>query len=189
MNTDHWITKIDHITTEINQSFAELSIEQLNWKQNEQTWSIAQNIEHLIRVNESYFRIMESIRKGEYKTPFIGKIGFMVNFLGSTLLKYVQPDRRKKVNTFPIWEPTKSELSDDILSRFEKHQSDLKQIIINSRDLLKMNFVISSPANRFIVYKLETAWDIIVTHEHRHLEQSKEVLMKQKETKPSHITE
>jgi hypothetical protein len=36
--------------------------------------------------------------------------------------------------------------------------------------------VISSPANKNIVYKLETAFDIIVSHEQRHLEQAKEIL-------------
>ena len=36
--------------------------------------------------------------------------------------------------------------------------------------------VISSPANKNIVYKLEVAFDIIVSHEQRHLEQAREVL-------------
>jgi hypothetical protein len=41
---------------------------------------------------------------------------------------------------------------------------------------LEKGTVISSPANKYIVYKLETAFDIIVAHEERHLEQAKEVL-------------
>jgi hypothetical protein len=36
--------------------------------------------------------------------------------------------------------------------------------------------IISSPANKNIEYKLETAFDIIVAHEKRHLEQAREVL-------------
>jgi hypothetical protein len=36
--------------------------------------------------------------------------------------------------------------------------------------------IISSPANKIIVYKLEIAFDIIVAHEKRHLEQAREVL-------------
>jgi hypothetical protein len=41
--------------------------------------------------------------------------------------------------------------------------------------LVQAETVISSPANRFIVYKIGRAFDIIVAHEERHLNQAKEV--------------
>ena len=176
MNTDKWTTKIDQITNDFQKTFGMLTINQLNWKPNEQTWSIAQNMDHLIVINESYKPVIASIRQGTYKLPFIGKIGFMVNFLGRTVLGAVTPDRRKKMKTFPIWEPTKGRLKPDILDRFVKHQTELKTLISDSKDLLENGVVISSPANKNIVYKLETAFDIIVTHETRHLEQAKEIL-------------
>jgi hypothetical protein len=51
-----------------------------------------------------------------------------------------------------------------------------KEIDINSQDLVDKGTIISSPANKIIVYKLEIAFDIIVAHEKRHLEQAREVL-------------
>jgi len=60
--------------------------------------------------------------------------------------------------------------------RFKNHQEALKQRIKEVDDLVKKGTVISSPANKIIVYKLETAFDIIVTHEQLHLEQAKEIL-------------
>ena len=176
MNTEKWTSKIDFLTENFIELFHELTEEQLNQKPNESGWSIAQNMEHLIRVNESYFPIIESIHDGNYKIPFTGKVGFMVTFFGNMILKSVQPDRKKKTKTFPIWEPDSNKIITHILSRFYTHQSELKQIIMNSRNLLEKGAVISSPANKYIVYKLETAFDIIVAHEERHLEQSKEVL-------------
>jgi hypothetical protein len=167
--------KIDHITNSFKEKFGKLSAEQLNWKPNAQTWSIAQNIDHLIVINESYYPVIKSVREGTYKLPFIGKIGFMVNSMGKMILNAVEPTRKKKMKTFPIWEPTKSEISSDILAKFEKHQEELKKMISDSKDLVEKGAVISSPANKNIVYKLGTAFDIIVTHEQRHLEQAKEV--------------
>lgn len=79
------------------------------------------------------------------------------------------------MKTFPIWEPAKSDIKPDIWERFEQQQTDLKKLIQSSSDLLDNGLVISSPVNRNIVYKLETAFDIIVSHELRHFEQSKEV--------------
>jgi hypothetical protein len=132
-------------------------------------------MDHLILLNESYFSIIALIRKGTYKTPLIGKFDFVVSFFGKSILKAVQPNRKKKMKTFPIWEPTKSEISIEILDRFKKHQTELKNIIVNSNDLVKQGSVISSPLNKNIVYKLDKAFEIIVTHEKRHFEQSKEI--------------
>ncbi|MBL4715689.1 MAG: damage-inducible protein DinB [Bacteroidetes bacterium] len=179
--TNKWTNRIDEITNSFNNEFEGLSVEQLNWKASEKVWSIAQNIEHLIVINETYYPTMKTIREGNFNIPIIGKIGFIVNLLGNFILKSVHPDRRKKMKTFPIWEPSKSEISADILERFVSHQSKLKELIQNSEDLLAKGTIISSPANKNIVYKLETAFDIIVTHEQRHFEQAKEVLMNQKE--------
>ncbi len=175
-----WDSKIDQLTADFNAEFGGLTADQLNWKPNPDTWSIAQNIDHLIIINRTYFPILSALREGKYKVPWIGSIGFIVSFLGKTVLKAVNPDRKKKMKTFPIWEPGVSTVSDAILSRFEQHQRELKHRIQTSEDFLDKNTVISSPGNRNIVYSLETAFDIIVTHEQRHLEQAKEVLAQMK---------
>ena len=182
MKSYHWTKQIDEITNSFYYEFGELTVEQLNWKPTEHVWSIAQNIEHLIVLNETYYPTIKSIRGGYYKISFLAKSSFIVNFLGKIVLKAVQPHRRKKMKTFPIWEPSRSEITADILERFANHQSELKELIKNSEDLLAMETIISSPANKNIVYKLETAFDIIVTHEQRHFEQAKEVLINQRKS-------
>jgi hypothetical protein len=176
MNTDHWTNTIDETTIAFKKLFGKLTGEQLNWKPNEQTWSIGQNIDHLIVINETYNPVISALMQGTHKKPFMGNIGFMVNFLGKTILNAVNPDRKKKMKTLPIWEPSKSQISPDVLMRFEKHQEELKNMIEGCNELLDQGIVISSPANKNIVYKLQAAFDIIVTHEQRHLEQAREVL-------------
>ena len=99
-----------------------------------------------------------------------------MNFFGTTVLNAVKPEQKKKIKTFPIWEPSTSNIPGDILERFIAHQNELKTQIAESGDLLKNAAIISSPANRNIVYRLETAFDIIVTHEYRHLDHSDTVL-------------
>ncbi len=172
----NWSAEIDKITQSFKDKFGHLGEKELNWKPNPQTWSIAQNIDHLMVVNETYFPVLASLKAGSYKTPFIAKLGFMVSFLGKTVLNAVKPDRKKKMKTFSVWEPTVSQVKGDILQQFEKHQNELKRQIETSKELIEKGTIISSPANKNIVYKLETAFDIIVSHEQRHLEQAKEVL-------------
>ncbi len=123
---------------------------------------------------------MADLKSGKYQLPFLGKFGFIVSYLGKLILKAVEPSRKKKTKTFSIWEPSESNISDDILAQFSNHQKELKREILAAKDLVKQGAVISSPANKNIVYKLETAFDVIVTHEQRHLEQAKEVLIQLK---------
>ena len=80
------------------------------------------------------------------------------------------------MKTFSIWEPGQSRLGIDIISRFKKHQSELQKQINEAKELLTNRIVISSPASKIVVYRLEIAFDIVVNHEQRHLEQAKEIL-------------
>jgi hypothetical protein len=172
---ERWTDQIDKITSDFKHSFGSLTISELNWKPNQNTWSIGQNLDHLIVINGTYHPVIKAVRAGTYRLPFLGKFDFMVSFMGRTVLNAVQPDRKKRMKTFPIWEPTKGDIKDDIWTRFEQHQNELKKLILSCSDLLDEGTVISSPANRNIVYKLETAFDIIVSHELRHFEQALEV--------------
>ncbi|RAV99463.1 DinB family protein [Pseudochryseolinea flava] len=171
-----WHPTIDKTTKDFVSTFGDLNERQLNWKPAPQTWSIAQNIDHLIVINNSYFDWIADIRNGKHQVHWLSKFNFMVNFFGKSILKSVQPDRKNRMKTFPRWEPSASTIPGDILEKFQHHQDDLKTLIANSQDLLEKGTVISSPASQVIVYKLETAFDIIVAHEQRHLEQAKEVL-------------
>ena len=106
---------------------------------------------------------------------WLGKLDFMVRFFGDFILKSVNPDRKSRMRTLPIWEPTQSNVDANIISKFAAQQSLLKENIQSCSALLNQGVVISSPANRIIVYKLDRAFEIIITHERRHLEQAREL--------------
>jgi hypothetical protein len=169
---DRWTYQIDKISNAFKASFESLSIVDLNWKPNATAWSIAQNLDHLIVINETYHQVVSLANEGKSRLPFYAKFEFLVVFLGKTVLRAVQPDRSNRMKTFPIWEPAESLIEEGIWTRFDQSQSALKSLIVSSSDLLEKGTVIPSPANRHIVYKLETAFDIIVSHEQRHFEQS-----------------
>lgn len=179
MIIEKWMHDIDEITKEVIQSFGKLDNDQLNFKFNSATWSIAQNIEHLIVINETYFPVFDSLKKGNYCFPLLGRFGFLVRFFGKMIYNAVKPGQTKKTKTFPIWEPAKSSIDKDLLNRFEQHQLLLKKHIFECKDLFGKHVVISSPAKWFIVYTLDCAFEIIIAHEQRHLEQAKAILFEQ----------
>lgn len=176
MDIEKWTRQLDELTEDFREEFGDLTEEQLNWKPNPDTWSAAQNLDHLMVINGTYFPVVEAVRSQTYRTPRMGKFKFVTRFFGNLVLKSVQPDRRRKIKTFPIWEPSSSHIGADILDRFVQHQAQLRQLVLSCQDLLDKGTVISSPANKHIVYTLESAFHIILVHERRHFEQAKEVL-------------
>lgn len=172
---ENYHKRIDKLTSDFNNEFGGLSEEKLNEVPDTMQWSIAQNIDHLIKVTQSYFPLIEKVRSGKYKLHFLGKFGFAVKFFGNLILKSVDPNSVKKVKTFPVWEPVKEKISGDILKKFSEQQDELKKLISESEDLIKKGTVISSPANDAVVYKLETAFGIIIAHQQRHFEQAKRI--------------
>jgi hypothetical protein len=167
--------EIDTTTLAFQNEFGNLPLDLLNIKPNPDTWSIGQNIDHLIVINESYVPVLAKAHKGQLQVPFWGKLPVVYNFFGNFILKSSGPDRSKKIKTFPIWQPAQSEVSTDILTRFSEHQKKLKALISEAKPLLEKKTLITSPANDKITYTLEKAFEIIVAHEKRHLIQAKEV--------------
>ncbi|MCF8464287.1 MAG: DinB family protein [Flavobacteriales bacterium] len=170
-----WHKRLDTVTYKVESEFGPLTSEQLNWKLSAEKWSIAEVLEHLNLVNASYEKILTDVVNGTADMGFTGRIGFIVKFLGDMIYQSVEPSRAKKMNTFPIWEPVQSNVSVEVIAEFKKHQALIKQLIAENKPLLEKDIVIASPANRYIVYKLRKAVEIIVSHEERHLKQAMEV--------------
>ena len=103
MTPEKWTKSIDESTKAFLDAFSGLTAEQLNWKPDPNTWSIGQNIHHLIVINSTYYPTFEALKSGQHKTPFLGKIGFITNFFGNFILKSIQPEYERKTRTLPIW--------------------------------------------------------------------------------------
>jgi len=170
-----WISQLDENSQKFAQAFGGMTQAELNWKPNPEQWSIGQNIDHLITINETYFPIIEQLKAGSYQIPFHGRFRFIANKMGDIVLKASSPDRSKKIKTFPIWEPSESDIPKDILKKFVNQQERLMVMTEEAQPFIDQQVIIASPANTRIIYTLARAFDIIVAHEKRHFNQSMEV--------------
>ena len=170
----HWYSDLESITKEYVEAFGRLTADQLNWKPSPERWSVGQVMDHVIVTNETYFPILAQLRAGTYRPHFNARIGFLATFFGKMILKSVQPETKRKSKTFPVFQPSSSAIAEDIVPRFEAHQSRVIREVTASEELLGR--VISSPVNAAVVYRLSTAFDIVVAHERRHFLQAKQVV-------------
>lgn len=174
--TKSWIDNFHFISKEVETHFAGLNVETLYAKPHPQQWSIAENLQHLITINRSYYPIFDNLKRGTYHGAFIGRFPFFTKMFGDMVFKSISDGGKKKYKTFPLWEP-KVEIGDpEIIGRFMAHQREFEDKIQEMIPFLEKKAVIHSPANKLIVYTLERAFDIITAHELRHLDQAKRAL-------------
>lgn len=174
MSIENWLKRLAKVTQSFHCDFGEFTVERLNLRPNG-SWSIAQNIDHLIVINSTFFPVFEALKENKYSVPDTGKFDFLVNFFGRKVLSFVKPSAEKRIKTEGVWKPAEIEIGTDIFERFAANQIELARHCVECRPFIENGVIISSPANRFIVYKLEMAFEIIVTHEERHLKQARQI--------------
>ena len=170
-------TDLDQISRDVRAAFGGLSGEQLNWKPDEKSWSVAQCLDHLITINSLYFPIFEKLRAGKADNTFLEKYSPLSGFFGRFLIKSMMPENPKKMKTSKKAYPSSSEIADDIVERFEKHNQELADHITRVSPDLDLGTIITSPLAGFVTYSLDDCLTMLVVHEQRHLLQAKRVVL------------
>lgn len=161
---------------DVENNFASLSEAELNWKQNPEKWSIAQCLSHLIEVNSTYFDDFEQIIAGKYTPSFWTKYSPFSNFFGKFLIDSVDPVKIKPIKVpAAVWQPSQSQISKQIVMQFIQNQQRVldKMRIMGNLPMDKIK--IASPANAFLTYSLSAAFEIMILHGQRHVNQAKKV--------------
>lgn len=166
--TGNWIKQLRDRGTEwenrAREAFLKLRPDQLDWRPDKETWSIAQEFHHLVLSNTPYLRAMNDLgaKAGPESKPY--KPGFW----GKFLLRAVEPD-----GTFPApvpkpFIPSESPLEKAPVEEFFQIQDQINALVLGlpGKDL---NGKLSSPVSSFIKLKLGDAVAINATHNERHL--------------------
>lgn len=153
-------------------AFHDLSIEQLNWKPDEHSWSIAQCLDHLIVCDSLYFPKFENIIKHDHAMNWWEKWSPFSGFFGHMLVSQVSEQPKKKLKAPKVFAPVSSGLDAGITDRFRKHLETLLSytITLGNVDIDKTH--LTSPVSGFVTFSIRNALLLLVQHEHRHINQA-----------------
>ena len=172
--TESLISRLQLVTGEVKHDFDSLNANQLFWKPEPASWSIAECLQHLITSNETYFPALEKVASGtgpgfwEKVNPFSSVIGKnMVRTLGQNVVRKFKSPR--------LFLPKKMEFSADVQKLFADHQETLLNHFHNLSSLKVDQIIITSPVSPLITLPLSDCLEVIVSHEERHLNQAKRV--------------
>jgi uncharacterized damage-inducible protein DinB len=156
----------------VQQEFTSLSFDQLNWKPTPESWSIAQCLDHLIASHNAYFRVLEKIKAGSYKMNLWEKYSPFTAICGRIMKDQLQEQVKRKMKAPGKIRPAASALSPQIVEKyldnltiFLKYISDCQRVDIDKT-------VITSPLIGIVTYNLRDAFQFLLQHEHRHINQA-----------------
>ena len=169
------LSELQTISADAQKFFGRLSVEQINWKPSEKVWSVGQCFEHLIVTNNLYFPNIQKVVDGKHSNNFYSKIPFGVDLIAVLMKNSLNPNQKRKMKTFRIFEPAASEVSETIIEDFAENQRKLIEMVkaVKSFDIHKIK--ISEPVGAALNLRLGDAFEILAMHEKRHFKQAERV--------------
>jgi uncharacterized damage-inducible protein DinB len=164
------------VASEAQQTFGDLSAQQINWKPSAAAWSIGQCFDHLIATNQGFFPTFDQIIKGEKKTTLWQRMPLLPGLWGKWLITSLSPDSRRKFKAPRSLQPSSSAIDPEIINRFAAHQQQVIGRMKATEGLDLERIIIYSPVSKLLTYSVLDAYTLIVTHERRHFGQARRVL-------------
>lgn len=164
------------IAHDAQSTFGSLTAEQLNWKQAEDQWSVAQCLEHLIVTDRQMLEVFDRTIKGTKQTNFIERLPILPGLWGRMMVKVLVPGGKQKFKAPPSATPSSSTIDPQIVNQFIAHQQIVEEKLKAVENLNPEKLIITSPFAGFMTYSLLDAARIIVVHERRHMAQAERVM-------------
>lgn len=173
--------KIENVTRELaeisglaREKFGGLSNEQLNWKPAENSWSVAQCLDHLIKSNEMFYPEVKKIGDGTRTNSLWENWSPLTGWSGRFLIKSLQNDKQKTKTAASASPP--STIEPGIVEKFVAHQNEVAESVRLTENADWEKTILTSPFLSVFTYKLADGYQIMLVHEHRHLRQAERVM-------------
>ncbi|UOX32670.1 DinB family protein [Flavobacterium sediminilitoris] len=144
-------------------------LQTLTWKENENSWSILECLEHLNLYGDFYLpQIENKIKNSTTKTEFEFKSGILGNYFAKSMLP---KEKLNKMKTFKDKNPLNANLDKTVIDQFIKQQIKLLDLLNQSRNVSLNKVKIQTSISSLIKLKLGDTFQFFVNHIIRHLNQ------------------
>ncbi len=152
--------------------FETLTLEQLNYKSNEKSWSILECLEHLNLYGDFYLKeIATRLNESKYNQP---KEYCNSSMLGSYFAKVmkVKDDKIKSMKTFVNMDPKDSKLPVSIIQRFIAQQEEYLILLEKAKEVNIQKIKTSITISKLIKLRLCDTLMVVIYHNERHVWQA-----------------
>jgi hypothetical protein len=141
----------------------------LTWKENETSWSILECLEHLNLYGDFYLPEIESkIKNSTTKADLEFKSGMLGSYFAKSMLP---KEKLNKMKTFKDKNPLNANLDISVIDKFINQQIKLLDLLNQSRNVSLNKVKIQTSISSLIKLKLGDAFQFLINHIIRHLNQ------------------
>ena len=154
------------------------SIAMLNWKEDVNSWSVLECIEHLNRYGDFYIpEITKRISSSKYQPSEL----FKSNWLGKYFSDSVSyKTDLKKMKTFKSMNPINSTLTVKIIDVFLSQQNEIIDLLKEAKSVNLEKTKTSISISKLIKLRLGDTFRVLVYHNERHVKQAQKTLLNSK---------
>ena len=146
-----------------------LDLNVLTWKQNENSWSILECLEHLNLYGDFYLpEIDRKIKSTNTKSDLEFKSGILGNYFAKSMLP---KEHLNKMKTFKDKNPLNAKLDITVINRFIQQQNQLITLLNQSRKVSLNKVRIEISISKLIKLKLGDTFQFFINHIIRHFKQ------------------
>jgi hypothetical protein len=156
-------------------TFGHLDEQQLNWRPDATSWSVAQCFDHLLSIDRQMFQAVDAAMDRSRPRTVWQRLPVLPRVFGLMLIKSQMPDAKRKFTAPSQAEPSSSAIDGQIIERFVayQHEAAARVRLLEQRDV--SHLIMVSPFASFIAYSVLDGCRLIVTHQRRHFEQARRV--------------
>lgn len=160
-------------TTRQNLNFVELLKQkkdaELNWKENSESWSVLECLEHLNLYGHFYILAIE---KTILNSNFKNEIEFKSGILGNYFAEIILPKKKlNKMKTFKDKNPLNSNLNRNVIDEFLNQQIKTIDLLNNSKTVSLNKNKVEITLTKWIKLKLGDTFRFVINHNVRHIKQ------------------
>ncbi len=149
-------------------------INELNWKPDENTWSVLECIEHLNLYGDFYLPEIElKINRSKTKPEIHFKPGLLGNYFAKSMLP---KEKLNKMKTFKSKNPNGKELNEKTLERFLTQQEKILNLLNDARKVSLNTIKIPTTLGSLVKLKLGDTFRFVLYHNSRHMVQVQKIL-------------
>ena len=155
--------------------FRELDEEQLNWRPDERSWSIAQCLDHLNVANRLYLAPMLQAIEEARRKGAVRKGPIHPGFIGRWFVASMEPPPKRKLPAPRKIVPAVRKEKSELIEEWRRAQAEVDAVLREAAgiDLNETRFV--NPLFSLIRFSVGTGFQVIAAHERRHLWQAQQV--------------
>jgi DinB superfamily len=150
--------------------------DELNWKENSESWSILECLEHLNLYGNFYIpEIEKAILNSKTKNELLFKSGILGNYFAESMLP---KEKLNKMKTFKDKNPLNSVLNRKVIDTFISQQLKTIDLLNTSKDKSLNKVKVKITLTKWIKLNLGDTFRFLINHVIRHIKQIEKNILK-----------